>query len=418
MFRRVLFTSIFCGLMAVNAMAAARTNTYPIVLVHGFGGWADGELGTYNYWGGDVDLAGALRARGHDVRIASVSPFGSNWDRACELYAIIKGGAVDYGAAHSGAAGHLPATATKVFPGIYPEWGYKQADGSVNKVHLVGHSMGGQTIRLLAQLMEKGAPREQQYAEMTGSKLSPLFAGGEDTRGWIESVTTIASPHDGNPMIYKFSELAPHIGTLIGYLTSYGQMDFMLDQWGIAPEPGENPVVYFFRVFSQTEMATSWDSSLFDLSPYGASYLNSQVAAQPGIFYFSYATNHTHPNGNQAEVPLPGMTSSLVVPAQVLGSLTGTINGLSFDESWWPNDGMVPTSAQDGPTLLSADQIVAFNPGQGPLRGVWNHMGTLRATDHYAVIGITENETTLWSQERLISFYDKLAGRLTSLPAQ
>ena len=37
---------------------------------------------------------------------ASVSAFGSNYDRAVELYYYIKGGRVDYGAAHAAKYGH------------------------------------------------------------------------------------------------------------------------------------------------------------------------------------------------------------------------------------------------------------------------------------------------------------------------
>lgn len=38
-----------------------------------------------------------LRHAGYNVFEASVSAFGSNWARAAELYAYIKGGTVDYG---------------------------------------------------------------------------------------------------------------------------------------------------------------------------------------------------------------------------------------------------------------------------------------------------------------------------------
>lgn len=415
MLRMLSFALMIYGMTIIPAMAAGRTNAYPIIFVHGFGGWAPGEQGTFNYWGGETDLVAELRRRGHDVRVAAVSPVGSNWDRACELYAIIKGGQVDYGQAHSGAAGHPPTTSAKSFSGLYPQWGERQHDGTVNKIHLVGHSMGGQTIRLLTQLLEHGAPHEQQYAALTGARLSPLFAGGEETKGWVESVTTISAPHDGNTLIYKFEEMAPHLGRLVAFLTARGPIDLMIEQWDLTQEPGENSVAYFFRAVN--ELGTTWDSGLFDLTPYGAAFFNGQAQAQPGVYYFSYSTNATHPAGNQYEDPLPVVTQSLVVPSQAMGRLTGTINGLTFDESWWPNDGMVPTASQNGPTLNSADHIVAYNPGKGPLRGVWNDLGTLRATDHYAIVGITENETTNWPKERLVGFYDKLARMLSGLPA-
>lgn len=62
----------------------------------------------------------------------------SNYDRAVELYYYIKGGRVDYGAAHAAKYGHERyGKHTKEFTKTETR----------QKVHLVGHSMGGQTIR-------------------------------------------------------------------------------------------------------------------------------------------------------------------------------------------------------------------------------------------------------------------------------
>lgn len=51
--------------------------------------------------GGLNDYQERLGKEGHDVRTAVVGPISSNWDRACELYAYLKGGRVDYGEAHA-----------------------------------------------------------------------------------------------------------------------------------------------------------------------------------------------------------------------------------------------------------------------------------------------------------------------------
>ena len=42
-----------------------------------------------------------LEENGYEAYEASISAFGSNYDRAVELYYYIKGGRVDYGAAHA-----------------------------------------------------------------------------------------------------------------------------------------------------------------------------------------------------------------------------------------------------------------------------------------------------------------------------
>ena len=77
---------------------------YPYVLVHGLGGWGDGDgiNEGAKYWGASTgDLKAYLTDEGYTVYTPSVGPFSSAWDRACELYAQLTGTTVDYGEAHS-----------------------------------------------------------------------------------------------------------------------------------------------------------------------------------------------------------------------------------------------------------------------------------------------------------------------------
>ena len=96
-----------------------------------------------------------LEENGYKSYEASISAFGSNYDRAVELYYYIKGGRVDYGAAHAAKYGHKRYG--KTYEGVYKDWKPGQ------KVHLVGHSMGGQTIRQLEELLRNGNPEEVKY---------------------------------------------------------------------------------------------------------------------------------------------------------------------------------------------------------------------------------------------------------------
>ncbi len=74
-----------------------------------------------NYWGGNkFKVIEELRKQGYNVHQASVSAFGSNYDRAVELYYYIKGGRVDYGAAHAAKYGH--ERYGKTYKGIMPNW--------------------------------------------------------------------------------------------------------------------------------------------------------------------------------------------------------------------------------------------------------------------------------------------------------
>ena len=65
------------------------TNDYPIVLVHGFCGWAPDEGPLWgDYW---KCLSDPLVAKHHNIYQADLGPIQSLHDRACELYQQIIG---------------------------------------------------------------------------------------------------------------------------------------------------------------------------------------------------------------------------------------------------------------------------------------------------------------------------------------
>ena len=67
----------------------------------------------------------------------------------------------------------------EIFPGLYPEWDEN------HPIHLIGHSFGGMTIRLLLHYLEKQA-----------------FLGFQTSPEWVKSMTTINSPHNGTHLVY------------------------------------------------------------------------------------------------------------------------------------------------------------------------------------------------------------------------
>lgn len=126
------------------------------VFVHGLSGWGsyDKVYRMMPYWGmRGGDLMAFLREKGFDCYAASVSPAGSAWDRACELYAQLAGTRTDYGKAHSAAYRH--DRYGRDFSGcpLIPEWNGKK------RLVLLGHSFGGATVRMFSELLTHAQAR-------------------------------------------------------------------------------------------------------------------------------------------------------------------------------------------------------------------------------------------------------------------
>ena len=363
---------------------------YPYVLVHGMGGWGTGS-GMQNlarYWGADTgDLAEYLRNEGWEVYTPSVGPISSAWDRACELYAVLTGGTVDYGAAHAAAHGHERYGRTYETP-LLSQW-----DGT-HKINLVGHSFGGETVRLLASLLAYGDEAEQNCG---AENLSPLFTGGKGDR--IHSVTTLCSPHNGSSLTCVLDTLGGIVGVnsttellaSICFATAgvanplNGTYDFMLDQFGITDVTGGRPEIVsaISALLSRGD-----DNAAFDLSPDGAAALNKKIRTVDGVYYFSYAYCTTE-EGNLLYIQKPTVSTLAVLKpfALAMGSYNGvTPGGVRIDETWHANDGLVSVVSAQYP---QNDPHVDLN-ADAPQAGVWN-VAPVRTGHHGTVIGLGAN---------------------------
>ena len=67
-------------------------NNYPIILIHGFLGWGENDVGDVNYWGGKSDIEQHLIDKGFNVYSVSLGPVSSTYDCAIETFYQIKGG--------------------------------------------------------------------------------------------------------------------------------------------------------------------------------------------------------------------------------------------------------------------------------------------------------------------------------------
>ncbi|MCY6959314.1 esterase/lipase family protein [Clostridium brassicae] len=369
----------------LNTRSIIKNNDYPIVLVHGFMGFGRDELLGYKYWGGLVDVQETLNKLGYKTYTATVGPVSSNWDRACELYAYIVGGTVDYGEAHAKKFGHNRYGRT--YPGLYKKVSDK------NKIHLIGHSMGGQTIRTLTQLLSEGSEDEKNCKQ---KNLSPLFEGGKH---WIHSVTTISTPNNGTTLSDSIpaGEFLSSAFGLVGKITGQSGLlssfyDFKLDQWGLKKEKGESQFQYNKRVLQSNIWNRTKDISSYDLSTQGAKELNQWVKAQPDVYYFSWITQATRESLiSDHSLPQIGPMNPLFYgTARKMGKYTRNDKNLPIiDKKWFPNDGVVNSYSQNGPKLGSNDIIEQYN-GQAKI-GQWNVMPIIINTDHMDVIGTFGN---------------------------
>ena len=327
-------------------------NNYPIILIHGFIGWGSEEMGGYNYWGGNYDYVEYLDSLGYEVYNVSVGPISSNWDCAVEAYYQIKGGQVDYGNRHSTQYGIIQKPAGKKWPGLYPEW---DAD---HPIHIIGHSMGGQTARRLQYLLENKLYLDSARTIPESSDLL-----GQKHHAWIRSITTMSSPHNGTTLSDIVTKSAPFLQDFIGLAAVIGNRfySFDLEQWAFKRNDKESWSRYFTRIKGHPAWGTrnfcSWD-----LSIEGARQLNTLAVANKNIFYFSFATSNTHLDSLSGKhVPNKDMTLILRPNARAMGKqIDYWADSTSTDSTWFENDGIVNTISMIGPTtgLNGSEQII------------------------------------------------------------
>lgn len=360
----------------------------PIIMVHGLGGFGPGEMGGYyHYWGGVDNIPQYLTDNGYPAYEAKVGPVSSNWDRAVELYYYIKGGYVDYGKFHSEHFGHAQKR-VRYFPGIYPEW------DAEHPVHLLGNSMGGITVRKLVALLEKGSASER-----SDPAHAAIFNG--DKTGWVKSVTTISTPHNGATLAYILlngnipfvRKLITWVAALAGIVPGIEKIyDFSLEQWGLEQQPGESWNAYAQRVEDSGIWSTE-DYGGHDVTPEAAA---AEQAAEPdsrNVYYFSVSTKASLrgllTGWEYPRLDVNPVLMLIAYPTPILmglGNYTRNVPGkIVIDSKWWPNDGAANTYGMSGP---AAGIIKPYDPALPLEKGVWNHLGVYNGYDHFDMIGI------------------------------
>ena len=355
-------------LIFINISVIYASNKAPIILMHGFMGWGRDEMNDFYYWGGSIDLEEYLRSQGYDVYSVSMGPISSNWDRAIEAFYQIKGGQVNYGEFHSETYGIIQKPKGKSYDGFYKEW------SEDNPIHIISHSQGGQTARMLEYLLKENFHGED----------SELLA--KDKTGWIKSISTISCPHNGTLLADIITENLPFlqkITPLFGAMENSKIEEFYnfdLDQWNFKRKPDESVSQYLDRI-SNSRIKNSKNFSGWDLSIKGAKEFNDLYMTDSDTYYYSYPNYSTKELKNGTHFPDWEMSLMVWIPSIIIG----TSDKLSSD--WYMNDGIVSTVSMKYP--VNSRNVSAPNKlyDEGSIdTGIWQVMEPIHQ-DHHVIIG-------------------------------
>ena len=344
------------------------------------------------YFGGTVgSFTKALAKEGYEAHALSFSGLGSAWDRACEVYASITGTQVDYGVAHSKKYGH--ERFGKVYnEAKFPNWGKPADDGGIQRLHILGHSFGGATVRMFAHLLAFGS--EEERAVTPADELSPLFKGGHGDL--LKTVTTIAGPHEGTAVIDAIGILVPTLKVIsfVGFANILGNTpfrkiyDMQLTQWKITSDRDKRAhLMYIGRLDRVRKFWKSHDDCFWDLCLAGAKDLNEFLESNPNAYQFSISTDASKKkrNGDYR------MKASALFPFWITGGMMGSYDydrtlGQPLSDEWKASDGCSNTYS----ALFPRDEEHAFykDVKDDLKKGVWTAMPVWQG-DHMDVVGLS-----------------------------
>jgi hypothetical protein len=285
----------------------------PVALVHGFLGpntsapREHGDTSWHPYWGS------AFEAAMPNQRIFVLTPSGvaSLHDRAVQLFYQLKGGQVDYGAEHSECFGHARFGRMVSAP-KFAEW------DAEHPVHLVGHSFGGPTVRMLQHLLAQG----------------DVFPGHETCADWVLSITTISAPNNGSLAVYTLgarTQDAPRLhkvspGYFLGTLVVLAEwldvdafrryvFDFQMEYWNHSRKShGWGGLKRWVKgLFSRNDLFEGADNAAYDMTVHAMSKWNTVFKTNTAGTYYLNVMAYRH----ASDLPSPS-TAPLITPDEMM----------------------------------------------------------------------------------------------------
>lgn len=293
--------------------------------------------------------------------------------RAMQIFYELKGGTVHYGREHSVFHGHDEEGIT-FEEGKLPEW------DEDHPVHLIGHSFGGVTARVLHAYLAEGN----------------RFRGHVTSRNWVISVNTISAPLNGSLMVYslganvgfapvvRWGSLGFCIGILahiLGFIDSSiikSVHDFKLDYWKLS-YTREGSFARLLYALGGYCIHSTTDNAAYDMTIHSQLEWSQLLHSIEGTFYSSIVGT-TFQND-------PSMLSYLIYALRPYFLRTIPRNVVGIDTNKWMEtgfDGLLSARTQEFPFLSHLENFDVNGLPDCPSPKVWyvtylpsDHLGTI-----------------------------------------